>query len=177
VHLVVGTIPVAIVGTLFRKDLISLGDDTKLVATFVIISGLLLFLTRLFRRTTHRSMSGVIAFFIGCAQALAIIPGLARMAATVSTGVYAGVAPADAARFSILLALPALVGFLVAGTVDNAHWWALTAPVTTLAAAFVGAFVAGWLGIRLMLRAMVTGAVRYLALYCLLIGLLGIIFL
>jgi undecaprenyl-diphosphatase len=176
-QLLVGSIPVALIGIPFGSSLIALGDDTKLVSTFVIISGLLLFLTRLFRRDVHRPLSGGIGFFIGCAQALAIIPGLARMAATISLGVYAGVAPVAAARFSILLALPALVGVLLVGTGDGVEWWTAGAPLSSLAAAFVGAGIAGWVGIHLMLRAMATGAVRYLALYCLLIGLLGIIFL
>lgn len=176
-QLIVGSIPVAVVGIPLGRNLIGLGDDSKLVATFVIISGLLLFLTRLFRRDVHRPLSAGIAFFIGSAQALAIIPGLARMAATISLGVFAGVAPVAATRFSILLALPALVGVMFIGTEDAAQWWTVGAPADSLVAAFVGACIAGWAGIHLMLWAVSTGAVRYLALYCLLIGLLGIIFL
>ena len=176
VYLLVGSIPLAAIGIPFSGDLLEVGEDTKMVSTFVIVSGLLLFLTRLVRRTSHRPLSIGISFLVGCAQALSIIPGLARMAAAMSMAVYAGVAPVSAARYSVLLALPALVGMLTIGSQKGTTWFPADAPLTELAVAFVGAMAAGWLGIHTLLWAMRTGAVRYLALYCLLIGLLGIIF-
>ncbi len=174
-HLIVGSIPIAAVGIPFSSSLIEIGDDTKMVATFVIVSGLLLFLTRLVRRTKHKPLSVGISFLVGCAQALAIVPGLARMAAAISMAVYSGVAPVAAARFATLLALPALVGMMLFASSGNEVWWSLQASLPEQATAFVAAMAAGYLGIKLLLWSMASGAVRYLALYCLLIGLLGII--
>jgi undecaprenyl-diphosphatase len=174
-HLIVGSVPIGLVGVLFGGSLLEIGDDTKMVATFVIISGLLLFLTRMIRRRRHKSLSVGISFLVGCAQALAIVPGLARMATAISMAVYAGVAPVAAARYATLLAIPAFVGLLTIGSPGMSSWWPIQAPLGTLAIAFVAAMTAGWLGIRSLLWSMASGAVRYLALYCLLIGLLGII--
>lgn len=174
-QILVGSIPIAAVGIPFSRSMLEVGDDTKMVATFVIISGLLLFLTRLVRRREHKPVTVGISFLVGCAQALAIVPGLARMAAAISMAVYAGVAPVAAARYATLLALPALVGMLLFGSTGHEISWPVPSTVPLLATAFVAATAAGILGINILLRAMASGAVRYLGLYCLLIGLLGII--
>ncbi len=175
--LVVGTVPAAVLGLWYGAQLSTWGTDLKLVSTFVIIGGLMLFLTRLFRRTQPRPLSVMRVLVMGLGQALAIIPGLPRMAAAMSAGVYAGVAPAVAARFSVLMALPALLGVLLVGWGDGTVSATDGPTALTLAAVFVSSAGAGWLGIQTLIGAMRTGAIRYIALYCLLIGLLGIIFL
>jgi undecaprenyl-diphosphatase len=177
VHLGVGTVPAAVLGVWYGPELAAWGTDIKLVSTFVILGGLMLFLTRLFRRTRPGPMTLGRAILVGIGQALAIIPGLPRMAAAMSFGVYAGLEPRAAARFSILLALPALVGVILVGMGEGSIWTLGGSDLITFVAVLIAAAVAGWLGIKTLLSAMRSGAIRYVALYCLLIGLLGIIFL
>jgi undecaprenyl-diphosphatase len=175
--LVVGTIPAAVLGLWYGPELATWATDLKLVSTFVIIGGLLLFLSRLFRRILPRPLSIVQALLMGLGQALAIIPGLPRMSAAFSFGVYGGLAPQASARFSVLLALPALVGVLVVSAGEGFTWPASEIEGLTLIGGFVASAASGWLGIRVVLGAVRTGAIRFVAFYCLLIGLLGIIFL
>lgn len=177
VFLAVSTAPAAVLGLWYGRDLAAWAADLKLVSTFVIIGGLFLFLTRLFRWHHPQPLSVVRALLVGFGQALAIIPGLPRMSAALSVGVYAGLAPSASVRFSVLLALPALLGVLAMGLLDGPElsWDASVAPVVV--GAFIAAAVSGWFAIRVIEGAVRTGAIRYIALYCLLIGLLGIIFL
>lgn len=175
--LVVSTVPAAVLGLWYGSELATWATDLKLVSTFVIVGGLLLFLTRPFRWHHPKALSLGRALLVGFGQALAIVPGLPRMAAALSLGIYSGLTPTASVRFSVLLALPALSGVLGMGLLNVPAWsWDL-ADALVLAGAFLSSAAAGWLGIRVIEGAVRTGAIRYIAFYCLLIGLLGIIFL
>jgi undecaprenyl-diphosphatase len=177
VFLAVGTAPAAVLGLWYGRDVALWATDLKLVSTFVIIGGLLLFLTRLFRWHHPQPLSIVRALLVGFGQALAIVPGLPRMSAALSVGVYAGLAPSASVRFSVLLAVPALAGVLIMGLLDAPEWSWEASSVLVLAGAFIAAGAVGWFAIRVIEGAVRTGAIRFIAIYCLLIGLLGIIFL
>ncbi len=177
VFLAVGTAPAAVLGLWYGRDVALWAADLKLVSTFVILGGLFLFLTRLLRWHHPRPLSMVRALLVGFGQALAIIPGLPRMSAALSMGVYAGLAPSASVRFSALLALPALAGVLVMGLWDAPEWSWEVSSALVVAGSFIAAAGTGWFAIRVIEGAVRTGATRFIALYCLLIGLLGIIFL
>ncbi|MDJ0608275.1 MAG: undecaprenyl-diphosphate phosphatase [Kiloniellales bacterium] len=111
-YVVLGSIPLVIVG-LLAKDLVieSLRNPT-VVASATLGFGLLLFIGDqmglTIRRVEHLNL-GMVAF-IGCAQVLALIPGTSRAGITMTAARFCGFERGEAARFSLLLAVPAILG-------------------------------------------------------------------
>jgi undecaprenyl-diphosphatase len=139
---IIGTIPVGIVGLLF-KDVIETSLRSPLViATTTIIFGLVLWWAdaRGKRQRDEYTLSYKDIIIIGCAQALALIPGTSRSGITITAGLLLGLSRAGAARFSFLLSIPAILlpGLLktldLIKTTDSAVDW------QTL---FQGAFLSG----------------------------------
>ena len=119
----VGTVPVVVVGLLFKHSI-----ETNLRSLYVIASAMIglavvLALAELVerRRKLLRGMEQVgwrDAIVIGCSQAVALIPGSSRSGCTITGAVFCGLDRATAARFSFLLSLPAV---LAAGVFELIH--------------------------------------------------------
>jgi undecaprenyl-diphosphatase len=108
---IIGSIPVAVVGLLFKKQIE--GTFTKnlwVIATMMIVVAVLLALAELVGKK-ERSMEqlGISdALAVGGAQVLALIPGSSRSGSTIMGGLFAGLTRETAARFSFLLSIPAI---------------------------------------------------------------------
>jgi undecaprenyl-diphosphatase len=112
--LVIGTVPAGILGVLLEKRLAALFGRFQLVAGFLILNGILLFLGEFLRRRQRfQSLSELRpaqAFAIGVSQALALLPGFSRSGATMVGGLLVGLTHQAAARFGFLLATPIILG-------------------------------------------------------------------
>jgi undecaprenyl-diphosphatase len=110
--LAVGTVPAVVVGLLFKNQI----EDhlrTPIVAAVALALGgiMILVAERAGSRTRgDRTLTMIEAFWIGCAQALALIPGVSRSGATLTVALLLGLRRADGARFVFLLAIPAILG-------------------------------------------------------------------
>jgi undecaprenyl-diphosphatase len=110
--LVVGTIPAVVVGLLFKR-VIEEDLRTPLVAAVTLALGAIGFLVadRVGSNTrSERSLTMAEAFWIGCAQAAALVPGVSRSSITITVALLVGLRRTEAARFAFLLAIPAILG-------------------------------------------------------------------
>jgi undecaprenyl-diphosphatase len=110
--IVVGTIPAVIAGLLFKKP-IEASMRTPTVAAIALATGAILFIIveRVGRKTrSEDSLTLMEALWIGCAQAVALIPGVSRSGATLTVALLLGLRRPGAARFIFLLAIPAILG-------------------------------------------------------------------
>ncbi|MCD7945976.1 MAG: undecaprenyl-diphosphate phosphatase [Clostridiales bacterium] len=109
--IVVGTLPLLLVLPV-KSRIESLYDNTWFVGVALLITGLLLFISdRLAKgRKTVRSATLVDVLLVGCAQAVATVPGLSRSGATISAGLLLGFDRKFAVRYSFLLSIPAVIG-------------------------------------------------------------------
>jgi len=117
----IGTIPVGLAGLLF-KDIISEHLRTPLViAATTIIFGFLLWYSDWSgkRQRDEHSMSWKDIIIIGCAQAIALIPGTSRSGITITAGLLLGLTAQASARFSFLLSIPVIV---LAGSVETIEY-------------------------------------------------------
>ena len=110
---IIGSIPVVIVGLTFKKTIE--GPFTKnlwVIATMMIVVGLLLTIAELVGKRVHgMTQLGIKdALAVGGAQVLALIPGSSRSGSTIMGGLFAGQTRETAARFSFLLSIPAIFG-------------------------------------------------------------------
>jgi undecaprenyl-diphosphatase len=110
-YLIIGTIPISILGLLFKDKIETDARQLTLIGIALIVLGLVLELAervgRKVRNIEDLTMRDGVA--IGCAQALALVPGVSRSGATISAGLFLGLERAAAARYSFLLSVPAVV--------------------------------------------------------------------
>lgn len=109
--IIVGTIPIGIFGFLFKDTITGPLRDLRIVAAMLILLGIVLAIadrvgSRDRELTQLTSRHGIA---IGFAQALALVPGVSRSGATTSAGLFFGYSRAEAARYSFLLAIPAVL--------------------------------------------------------------------
>lgn len=109
--IVVATFPAALIGLLFKNFFESLQHYPALVAAILLSAAGLLFLVERYgkRERGLDSLMWVDAVLIGCSQALALLPGVSRSAATLSGGLTRGLQREAAARFSFLMSIPILI--------------------------------------------------------------------
>lgn len=142
--LLVGSIPAGVVGLLFKDQVEGAFRIIPFVLAALAVTGVALKASDRFpRRQLPLTMK--IALLVGCAQALAILPGFSRSGWTIIAGLALGLEPREAARFSFLLSIPAILGAAFLQIVDQP---ASASSVPTLAAAVVIAFVVGLLCLR-----------------------------
>jgi len=110
--LAIGTLPAIAAGLLF-KHVIEERLRTPAVAAAMLAIGSAVFIAAERSGTkdrSDRSLTAMEAFWIGCAQAVALVPGVSRSGITISTALLFGLRRPDAARFIFLLAIPAILG-------------------------------------------------------------------
>lgn len=175
--IVIGSIPTAVLGLLFNSIADRLFSSVMIVGVMLIVTGLLLWATR--GKTKDGPAAGIDrltpknAFTIGIVQGLAIIPGISRSGATISTGLLLGIDREIAARYSFLLSIPAIVG---AGMLSPKE--GLFAAGSTIQIPLVGAITAaivGYAALKVLLQVVKKGGLHLFAPYCGLVGLVAII--
>ncbi len=170
-RLLLGLLPVVFLALLFGGQLESAFSSPKLAAALLIATAGLLMATNLARPGIQRVPTLGQALLVGLAQAAAVLPGISRSGATVATGLLLGLERGEAVRFSFLLGMPTFVG---------AALWALRegAPPESWPGLLVGAlaaFLAGLLALRVFRTAVKRQKLWPFALYCLLMGIGGLI--
>jgi undecaprenyl-diphosphatase len=173
--LIVGSVPTAVIGVLFRKQFESMFNDVSGAGVWFIITGILLFLTD--RVSTRGRGLAAMGFFdalvIGVAQGLAIIPALSRSGATIAAGVFLGLERTLLVRYSFLLSIPAIAGAFVLEVVAHRHdmsqgFDSLAYSVGTLAAGIVG-----YWSIAVLLNMTRSRRLSVFAYYCWSVGVLA----
>jgi undecaprenyl-diphosphatase len=177
-HIVIGSIPTAILGLLFASIAERLFASALIAGLMLLLTGLLLWLTR--KAGDHVESAGIghltpaKAFIIGIAQGLAILPGISRSGFTISTGLLLSVDRETAARYSFLLSIPAVVG---AGLLNlKAHF---SQPDPVIWISLLGAVTAALVGygaLKTLLHLVQKGRLHVFAPYCWLVGILAILF-
>jgi undecaprenyl-diphosphatase len=150
VYLALASVPGAIAGLLLEERAETVFRSPALVAAMMALMGVLLWLAdrRANRTAAGEAVSLRDALLIGCAQALAIVPGTSRSGATISAALFLGHRREGAARFSFLLALPITAG---AALVKVPHLFRAGSETGPVLAGMAAAALAGFLAIRLLL--------------------------
>lgn len=174
VKIIVSMIPAVIVGVLFEEQLEFLfGKNIAFVGGMLLVTALLLWLADR-ARNTGKNVSYKNAFIIGIAQAIAILPGISRSGATISTSVLVGNDKSKAARFSFLMVVPLIFG-KIAKDIVSGDLSTETANLSVLGLGFIVAFVSGLFACTWMITFVRKSKLSWFALYCVVIGLTAII--
>jgi undecaprenyl-diphosphatase len=109
---IVGTIPIVVLGLLFQNDIANTFRDLRITATVLVVFGLVLLVADRTgaknRELDHLTVPHGLVY--GFAQALALVPGVSRSGGTISAGLLLGYTRTDATEYAFLLAVPAVFG-------------------------------------------------------------------
>lgn len=169
--LIIGTIPAGVVGLLLGDVITGFFSSIAVTGAMLLVTGTLLFASEKARPEGRRlrSLRNSDALVIGCAQALAVMPGLSRSGTTISAGLARGVVGEDAARFSFLLAIPVILGAAVLELPATLR--AGTGPaLPVIAVGMVTSAITGYLAIAILRRFIRQGRLRVFAYYTWTVG-------
>ena len=173
--IVISMIPAALVGLFFEEQLEQLfGGNILLVGCMLIITAVLLFFADK-AKNTNKNVSFKNAFIIGISQAIAMLPGISRSGATISTSVLLGNDKTKAARFSFLMVVPLIFG-KIAKDILGGDLNFENQNITALSAGFIAAFVAGLFACTWMISLVKKSKLSYFAIYCAIVGVIAISF-
>jgi undecaprenyl-diphosphatase len=172
--IILATIPTGLMGILLKDWFESLFSRPKVVGGMLLITGMILWLTRRAKnnRRSLEEMRWTDAILIGIAQGVAIIPGISRSGATISTGLFLGLDRELSGKFSFLLSIPAILGatLLEFRKMDSGQelWVALIGTAV--------AFGVGILSLIFLMKIIKVGKIHYFSYYCWSIGIIMAIF-
>ncbi len=171
--IVLSMIPAAIVGLLWEEQIEQLfSRNIPLVASMLFITGLLLFLADK-ARDTRQDVNPLKALLVGVAQAIAILPGISRSGATISTSVLLKIDRQKAARFSFLMVVPLILAKMAKDLMDAEGLQAISSQILPLSIGFIAAFLTGLLACKWMIALVQNAKLKYFAYYCFGVALLS----
>lgn len=167
--LIVSMIPVGVTGLFMAKiaeeffagNMISLGIE-------FLISALFLYLAMVIK-PKERAMTYLDSFIIGIAQAIAVLPGISRSGATISTGLMLGNKKTEIAKFSFLMVLVPVIGANILEMASGDFAKEGTSGFVILIG-FITAFISGYIACRWMINLVKKGNLKWFAAYCVLVG-------
>lgn len=193
VYLIIGTIPTAIIGLLLASYFEDTFSEPTIVSISLLITAVLLIYGEYSSKTTNdtsqqngsppinenslQTLKLSDAIFIGCAQAVAIMPGISRSGSTIAGGMFRGLSRPLATRYSFLLATPIILAAgakqlidVMVGGVNMGNDLGLALLIGFLTAAIVG-----YICIALMLQLVRQHSLYGFAAYCTVFGLLSLV--
>ena len=172
--IIIGSIPTGIMAFILKKFIEDLFANPLFASCMLLITGGILWLSGRIRiyNTIKGHLNFVNALIIGTAQGIAILPGISRSGATISTAIVRGIQQNEAARYSLLLSVPAILGALLLDLKDTSG---IDLPMSVIIAGTIAAFLVGYLAIRFLLRVLKSGNFSKFAYYCWAAGIISIL--
>ncbi|WP_104735372.1 undecaprenyl-diphosphate phosphatase [Hanstruepera ponticola] len=168
-------IPAVIIGLFFEDELEQLFSGNIMLVGFMLLVTAILLLLADKAKDTYKKVTFANAFVIGISQAIAMLPGISRSGATISTSVLLGNDKTRAARFSFLMVVPLIFG-KIAKDIFSGDLTYEASNFTSLSVGFIAAFIAGLFACTWMISLVKKSKLSYFAIYCLIVGLGAIIY-
>lgn len=189
--ILVSCIPVAIVGLCF-KDVVErfFGSGLGIVGACLLVTALLLAFAYFFRRGEmakdritgsnygNREISWTDAFVIGCAQAVAVLPGLSRSGSTIATGLLLGDRRDKLAQFSFFMVIIPILGEAMLDIVKMLGGESASSDsvgMVPITVGFIASFVVGCIACKWMIELVKKGKLVWFAVYCAVVGVICLI--
>ncbi|MGC9471917.1 MAG: undecaprenyl-diphosphate phosphatase [Bacteroidales bacterium] len=175
VYILLSMIPIGITGLLFWRQVERLFSGNTIFVGFMLWITALLLLLSVKIHPKPGKMNTWRALLMGIAQAIAVIPGISRSGATISTGLIAGVSREEVTRFSFLMVLPPVIGINAVDIFTKLRGVSAQESLSILGIGFLGAFLAGLMACAWMIRLVKKGRLIYFSVYCFAMGTLVVI--
>ncbi|MBO4605632.1 MAG: undecaprenyl-diphosphate phosphatase [Bacteroidales bacterium] len=179
--ILVGTVPILIVGLFFKDKVEELFSSLWVVGGSLLITAVLLYFSdaaakskAALENSARNGISFWQALLVGIGQAFAVLPGLSRSGATISTGLVSGVRREVVAQFSFLMVIIPILGEMFLAIVGG-ELAASSTGLLPLALGFVAAFATGLFACKAMIALVKKAQLKWFALYCVVVGFIVIL--
>jgi undecaprenyl-diphosphatase len=171
-YIVVGTIPALIAGALLADFAdTTLRKPPLIAAALILLAGALVVAERTGKRTTSLDkMAFADAVYVGCAQAMAIVPGVSRSGVTITAALSRGMTREAAARFSFLLSTPIIGAAIAKALLDGFRHGFPSVPMSSAIAGIVVSGIVGYLSIAFLIRYLATHNTYVFVIYRVVLG-------
>ncbi|MBW6516785.1 MAG: undecaprenyl-diphosphate phosphatase [Candidatus Cloacimonetes bacterium] len=164
-YLAIGSVVTGVPSLLFASSIAALFEQAFFVAFMLIVTGAILFISDLIpKRTREMHQTGIWrAMIIGISQFFAVIPGISRSGSTIATSLFVGLKRIEAAKFSFLLAIPAILGATIYDLrsfteIQSQH-------LLGYVLGSLAAFITGYLAISILMKLIQTKKLKYFSFY------------
>ena len=168
--ILIGSVPTAFIGLFLKQFEDIIFSSTFLVGIMLILTGTILWASKnfYFNKSKKGGFGIKQASIIGISQGLAVIPGISRSGTTIAVGMFLGLDRHNAAKFSFLLSIPAILGAQVLSIKDMINKGLVIDQVTIYAT--IASFITGLIALKLLLSLVHSGRFHLFAPYCWLVG-------
>lgn len=181
-NIFISLIPTGLIGVIIERKADLFFTSPRLVGILLIITSMILVLPSIIRLSYTEHITLFKALLVGISQGIAVLPGISRSGITIVTGLLLGIKGEQAGKFSFLISCPAILGalfleLLKAYKTGNVVLGSLGIHVYILG--FLTAFVAGYISLALLMWILKKGShgrLHWFSPYCLVVGLLLIVF-
>lgn len=177
IKLIISAIPVALLGFTLADQIEQLFTGNALIVSFFLfITGLILTFAH-FAKEKDKPLSFWDAIIIGVAQAIAVLPGISRSGATISTALILGNRKKEAARFSFLMVIIPILGIAAKdfyGNISN-NTFINEIGVFPLIIGFISSYIVGFIACKWMIKLVENSKLIYFALYCFIVALTSLL--
>lgn len=172
--IVLSMIPAMVVGFTLKDTIEEAFLNPFFVSVMLIVTGALLYSTK-FIKSPVKDVNANRGFWMGVAQAFAILPGISRAGSTISLGLLMGVDRDKVANFSFLMVLPVLAGAMLLEVIDLISLGEIQVPIASLVAGYFTSFIAGYFALTYLIKLLKRKKFHYFAFYCWAVGVIGMI--
>ena len=174
-YILVSMIPAGLAGYFFESEINYLFNGNLILVGFMLIlTSLILYLSDRFNNS-YKKLNLKSSLIIGFTQALAILPGISRSGATIGTSIFLGLNRDIAAKFSFLMVVPVIFGSSLKIILDNEIEFNNN-NISNYLVGFSAALISGYYACKWMIIFVKKSKLIYFSIYCLLIGILSIIY-
>jgi len=173
--IIISNIATVIIGLGFEDIFRKMFGSVKWVGVMLLITGCILLLTKMAKSDsiTLENLRVEHALIIGIAQGIAVAPGISRSGATIATALLIGIARPDAAIFSFLISIPAIIGAnfkeILSQGVELSYGW------LPILSGLLISFITGFIALKFLINIVNRGKLYYFAFYCWIVGIGAII--
>lgn len=173
-YIIIGTIPAVIIGLFFKDQIESIFSSVIIVLIMLSITAGIMISSR-FLPVSDKPLTKSNSFIIGIAQAFAILPGVSRSGSTIVTALAFGINRENAAKFSFILSIPAVLGATILKTRDLMAVPLAQSEIIQLVIGAIAAFVSGYFAIIWLIDLVKKGKLEWFGYYCLILSIVGFI--
>jgi len=175
IYVVVATLPAVGAGLFLKQYIDGLFANVLLVYSMLFVTGIIMTITPYVRERAVQ-LNCPRSFIIGCAQAMAIFPGLSRSGSTIFTGMLLGINRETVARFSFIMSIPAILGAVVLQSRDLLDNPPSADSLLVIGVGTIASAVCGYFAIILLLNVIRKNKLQYFGYYCLTLATCGLLY-
>lgn len=176
--IVLATIPAGVFGLLFKDKIDSLSDNVKIIGIALLITACALFLIKDMKgKKEKHEISYFDAFVVGLFQVIALFPGISRSGSTIVGAMTRDFKRETAVNYSFMLYLPISVATMILGVKDLVSSASLSSLILPYTLAMIASMIVTYFSAKWFINIMKKGKLGYFSIYCLVVGVLVILFL